>query len=157
MRKIITMLIAVLMVSSIASASPGSGSIWTTNGDCGDENQDVNHFDIGDVVYINGANFDEDDYDWSIVGQPGQASCDPGAVVAAGNENVDDKFCFAAYTVAADDCGEYKVQFGKKQDNYRVKGEDEQPPSEVPEFTAIGAGLALLGAGLYASRKRKKN
>ena len=26
---------------------------------------------------------------------------------------------------------------------------------DVPEFTTIGAGLALLGAGLYAYRKRK--
>lgn len=27
----------------------------------------------------------------------------------------------------------------------------------IPEFTAIGAGLALLGAGIFASKKRKQN
>ncbi|MBN2367598.1 hypothetical protein JXC34_01155 [Candidatus Woesearchaeota archaeon] len=36
--------------------------------------------------------------------------------------------------------------------------EPEQPPAGdgVPEFTAIGAGLALVGAGIIAARRRKE-
>ena len=29
------------------------------------------------------------------------------------------------------------------------------PTNEIPEFTTIGAGLVLIGAGLYAYKKRK--
>jgi hypothetical protein len=52
-----------------------SGSIWTTNGDCGIETQDVNQFVAGQTVYINGSNFDSNSsLDWSITGKPGNAS-----------------------------------------------------------------------------------
>ncbi len=104
--------------------TPGNpGAIWTTRNDCGEEQQDVNHFSVGENVYINGANFDEDVYNWDISGQPGGASGDPGQEVASGQFNVDSSgsFCFNAYTVQSDDWGEYKVTFGNKHDNYRVE------------------------------------
>lgn len=107
-------------------AKATSGSVWTTNGDCGDESQDVNHYSAGDHVYINGDNFDSDDnpYNWEIKGQGGGASTDPNIIVASGTHNVDEdgNVCFDAYTVQADDGGEYKVKFGGKNDNYRVDG-----------------------------------
>ena len=101
-----------------------SGAIWTTRDDCGDSKQDVNHYDIGEHVWINGANFNPGDYYWRIRGQPGGASCDPWQIVADGTFTVDESgsFCFDAYTVQPDDCGEYKVKFGNKGDNYRVIG-----------------------------------
>lgn len=100
----------------------GSGSIWTTKDDCGDVTQDVNHFAIGEHVFINGANFDEGPYDWDITGQSGGASCDPDIAVASGIFDVDASgaFCFDAYVVAPDDCGEYKASVDNKHDNYRV-------------------------------------
>ncbi len=102
-----------------------TGSIWTTRDDCGDIKQDVNHYAIGEHIYINGANFDPGDYFWKIKGQPGGASCDPNIIVAMGTFTVDEtgSFCFDAYTVQPDDCGEYKVKFANKGDNYRVKEE----------------------------------
>ena len=105
----------------LAQANPGV--IWTTRGDCGDEQQDVNHYDRGEWVYINGANFNPGIYDWYIEGQPGNASADPNIKVAQGQVTVDSSraFCFAAYQVAEDDGGEYTVKVGNKGDNYRVR------------------------------------
>ena len=100
-----------------------SGAIWTTDSSCGVEAQDVNHFQIGDVVYINGSGFNPGVYAWSIKGQPGQASADPDTIVAAGLVVVDQSgsFCINAYTVKSDDAGEYHVKVGTKGDNYRVE------------------------------------
>lgn len=100
-----------------------SGAIWTTDSSCGAEAQDLNHFQIGHAVYINGSGFGPGLYYWSIKGQPGQASADPDTIVASGWVLVDQsgKFCINAYTVNNDDAGEYKVKVGNKGDNYRVE------------------------------------
>jgi len=43
----LTILLATAIVSAqVSMTTAGSGSIWTTNGDCGDETQDVNEYDI---------------------------------------------------------------------------------------------------------------
>ena len=148
-KSILTLIIFILATSMVFAAN--SGSIWTTNGDCGLEQQDVNQYSVGNKVFINGNNFDENDYDWSVEGQPGQASCDPNVVVASGNMNADGSFCFEAYTLQADDCGESKVHFGNKQDNYRIE------ELQVPEFSLMTAGFALAGSILLFIVLRKKN
>jgi hypothetical protein len=106
------------------SFTDAAGAVWTTNGDCGDQTQDVNHFNIGDVVYINGAGFSAGTQSWSIKGNPGGASCDPNIIVADGIVDVNNTgaFCFNAYTIQNDDCGEYQVKVGNKGDNYNVEG-----------------------------------
>ncbi|MFC1687405.1 NEW3 domain-containing protein [Patescibacteria group bacterium] len=113
------------MFGQPASAAPGSGAIWTTENGCGTIAQDLNHYNVGEHVWINGSNFDAGNYAWSITGQPGNSSGDPNTEVASGNYDVDSsgEFCFLAYTVAGDDWGEYKVAFGKKGDNYRVNND----------------------------------
>lgn len=133
----------ILLVLMFSFTSAGSGSVWTTLNDCGTEQQDVNHYLAGDDVYINGNNFNSGNYDWDIKGLPGQASCDPASVVASGNVNVNSSgaFCFNAYTVLGDDCGEYKASVGNKHDNYRV---DETPL--VPEFTLVIGIITIFGA-----------
>jgi len=101
--------------------SDGTGSIWTTLNDCGISSQDVNHYGPGEHVYINGENFiASTNYNWEIRGQPD--SCDPSTVVVSGTRTTDGngKICFDAYTVQNNDCGEYKVNFGGKNDNYQV-------------------------------------
>jgi len=141
-------LLGLVSAVSMSSESGGSGAIWTTKDDCGDEQQDVNEYDIGDAVYINGDNFDEGDYDWSITGQPGGASCDPGIVVANGIYPVDETgaFCFEAYTVQEGDCGVYKARFSNKQDAYHI----------IPEFgIVIGALTALSAIGIFFFVRRK--
>ncbi len=112
------------LLSAHQLAAQGNGAIWTTTGTCGDDTQDTNHFTAGDQVYINGNNFDPGTYAWSIEGKPGGASCDPRIVIASGSVTVDASkaFCLYAYTIAPDDCGEYSVNFGNKNDNYRVEG-----------------------------------
>lgn len=142
-KKLFWVLILVIALSLIgtgtALAAPntsgGSGAIWTTDGSCGTAQQDVNHFEIGDHVYINGDGFNANtQYYWSIKGKPGKASGDPGVTVADGYFTTDanGNFCFDAYAVKSDDWGEYTVKFGNKGDNYRVEGED---PTETPPPT----------------------
>ncbi|MFH1073144.1 MAG: hypothetical protein V1743_06990 [Nanoarchaeota archaeon] len=143
--------ILLCLLTTFASAD-NPGSIWTTKDDCGESQQDVNHYAIGETVWINGANFNADNYPWDITGQPGQASCDPNIVVASGIVTINETgaFCFAAYTVQNDDCGEYKVNVGNKNDNYHV---DEQV---IPEFGLLAGGIALIGAlcTFFLLRKR---
>lgn len=115
----------VLIESSSEKGPDDKGAIWTTKIDCGDEDQDINHYAIGEKVFIHGKNFSpESSYIWNITGQNGGASCDPDQVVASGANltDLDGKFCFEAYIVAFGDCGEYKVDFGGKNDNYHVDG-----------------------------------
>ena len=106
----------------IASTSyaQNSGAIWTTNSGCGSAAQDVNHYNTGDTVYINGSNFDPGVYSWNIQGQPGGASSASGGQVAGGSITVDASgtFCFAAYTISAGDWGEFSVNVSNKGDNY---------------------------------------
>ena len=123
-------IVLVLTLGFVAADRPACvgnpGATWTTTDSCGDP-QNVNEYAIGDVVYINGANFCEGTYNWDITGQGGsenaQASCDPNIVVASGTvtTNADGTFCFQAYTVADDDCGVYKSTVdNNKHDAYHV-------------------------------------
>lgn len=115
-------LVFLIAVGFVSAAQ--SGAIWTTLAGCGDEKQDVNHYAVGDAVYINGANFKPGTYSWDIIGKPGRASTDPRMTVASGNVVVDSSgsFCFNAYTIPQGDSGEYGVHVDKKSDNYRVTG-----------------------------------
>jgi hypothetical protein len=121
----ISLFLTLALLANAPVLAQGAGAIWTTTGSCGDETQDTNHFGVGEEVYINGSNFAPGTYSWSIEGKPGGASCDPHVTVAGGDLTVDatGAFCFYAYTVASDDCGEYNVSFGGKNDNYRVEEE----------------------------------
>ncbi len=125
---IIFALLVVISIFAVQSAKAqdiqqNNGAIWTTDGSCGDASQDVNHFQKGHSVYINGSGFSAGSYSWTITGNPGGASADPNIVVASGTVVVDDsgEFCFNAYTVKNDDGGEYSVKVGNKGDNYRVE------------------------------------
>ncbi len=136
-KKIIAAVAVLLVLSGAFATAPAaaggnSGAIWTTRNDCGAATQDANHYEIGEAVHINGHQFDPGEYDWEIKGLPGNASCDPGIIVASGTITItaedDGAFCFHAYTVADDDCGEYQVKFDNKGDNYRVKRQQEEEP-----------------------------
>jgi len=104
-----------------------SGAIWTTRDDCGEETQNVNGYEIGEEVWVNGHKFPEGSHSWTIEGLPGKASCHPGEVVASGTVEIgeDGEFCMHAYTVGDDDCGTYKANVGGKMDNYHIIG---RPP-----------------------------
>lgn len=146
-----TILATLLVIASVAGViapqpecTGNPGAIWTTNNDCGNETQDENQYALGGTVYINGKNFCAGTYDWSITKQSGN----PKIVVASGNKTVDStgSFCFKAYTIQANDTGVYSVDFGNKNDNYRV---DLSLPV-VPEFSTYVGALTVLGAvGLF--------
>jgi hypothetical protein len=142
------LIFCVLSMSVLATP----GSIWTTKNDCGTSQQDVNQFAIGETVFINGANIPEGTTAWDITGQNGGASCDPAQVVANSTITINESgaFCFEAYTIASDDCGEYKATVGNKHDNYRVGNQ------EVPEFGIIAGMIAIAGAiaGFIFLRKK---
>ena len=42
------------------------GAVWTTTDSCGEDPQDANHYAVGDIIFINGANFDAETFDWAI-------------------------------------------------------------------------------------------
>ena len=127
-----------------------SGAIWTTDGSCGAEAQDLNHYQIGHTVYINGSGFSQGLHYWTIKGQPGQASADPGIIVASGWIFVDHtgNFCINAYTVNNDDAGEYKVNVDNKGDNYRV---DLGTPSVGVNVSGSCAWTPQSGSSRYVS------
>jgi LPXTG-site transpeptidase (sortase) family protein len=131
----VIMIITILATSTPLVYAKNTGAIWTTRADCGEEQQDVNHYEIGEMVTINGANFEPNTtYTWTITGQPGGASADPNTIVATGTLTTDatGAFCIPAYVVAADDDGEYTVDIpeAKKNDNYRVRGVEPTPTGQ---------------------------
>ncbi len=106
-------------------AGAASGRIWTTENDCGDLSQDVNHYVTWEWVHINGSGFDAGEYTWEIYGTPGS---DTPWTVASGSITIDatGNFCVMAHQVQPDEGGEYKVNLTPvaggpaKNDNYQV-------------------------------------
>ena len=136
---LIVVLLLLLSLGSfeITKAQSASGEIWTSINACGAKNQSNNVYNIGDVVFINGENFDPGTYQWSILGSPGNASCDPDQQVAVAAFFIDESgaFCFPAYTIESDDCGTYTVTFGEIIASYQVTDpqETEEPTVEPTE------------------------
>jgi hypothetical protein len=125
--------------ASVSFAQSGSGAIWTTTDSCGDP-QNVNHYVVGAVVFINGANFDPDEaFVWDITRVSGSP---PKPTVASGNDAADGTgaFCFAAYTLQSSDVGStYQVTVGEvKSDNFRVEAAQEEPTNTpLPTNTSV--------------------
>jgi len=138
--------------------SAGSmGAIWTTTSGCGEPSQNVNHYEVGEQIYLNGVGFYKHGaYNWTVKGNPGRASCDSSKIVATGILPLyeEESFCFPVYTVEEGDCGVYKVKFGMKFDSYRVKLDDYIP--NAPEFgTVIGIVTALGALGVFFVIRRR--
>lgn len=103
--------------ANFASAD-SSGSIWTTTSDCGAP-QNVNHYEVDDNVYINGAGFSSSSsYSWNITAVP----ADKNTAVAEGDYDTDGdgNFCFLAHTIKSGESGVYKANYNNKQDTYSV-------------------------------------
>ncbi|MCJ7507001.1 hypothetical protein MUP05_11140, partial [Candidatus Bathyarchaeota archaeon] len=123
-------------------------AIYTRRDGCGGQKNE-NHYGTGEDVWIEGDDlYHNTFYNWEIRGLPG--SCDPNTVVASGQNttNSHGDFCFYAYTVQANDCGEYKASVvkvtggGEKHDNYHVDcidrdddGYDKYDPASCPGGT----------------------
>lgn len=145
-----------LAMFSIGFVSAGSmGAVWTTTNGCGEPSQNVNHYDVGEQVWINGVGFYKGDvYNWTVRGNPGSSSCDPNKIVATGITDLmhEESFCFPAYTVEEGDCGVYKIRFGMKRDSYRVNAEE----YIVPEFGTVVGVFTVLGAlGVFFFIRKK--
>jgi hypothetical protein len=146
-----TILILAMLLVLTTAASATYGSVWVTRDDCGPRSQSITTYARGETVWVNGESYDPGDHAWTVTGEPG-ITCDDGIDVASGTVTVgeDGTFCFAAYTVQNDDCGEYKVPVGNMYTKYVV---DE---NQVPEFGLIAGGVALAGAvaGFFLLRKK---
>ena len=101
-------------------------SIWTRDNGCGPD-VNVNSYEIGESVSINGAGTVTGTEAWTITGTPGSA--DPNTVVASGTiGSAGNGFCINnAYTVQPGDDGVYKVNVEGKNDNYQVVLNAEEP------------------------------
>lgn len=101
-------------------------AIYTRLNGCGGS-RDENQYGAGEEVWIEGDGLDSLRlYNWKIYGLGG--SCDSGVIVASGQKwtNLWGDFCFNAYIIQENDCGEYRVHVeklsgsGGKNDNYHV-------------------------------------
>jgi hypothetical protein len=136
--------------ASVSFAQSGSGAIWTTLDTCGDPEQNVNQYQIGDMVYINAANFDQNEFlAWDIT----RVSGNPKETIATGSVTADGNgaFCIAAYTIEPTTLtGTYQVTVGDvKSDNFRIQAADPTPtntavpptntpvPTDVPTNTPV--------------------
>lgn len=141
--------IGLMLVLALGLVAAQSGSIWTTTESCGEDPQNANEYFAGQIVYINGANFDEGTYAWDIAASPFKVEDQ----VAFGNVVVDasGKFCFPAYTILEQDSGVYQATVDKtKKDNYHIG------TPMVPEFgTTIGIATALGALGVFFLVRRK--
>jgi hypothetical protein len=158
-----SLLALALLGPSAGGAAAATGAIWTTSITCTTPAlQDQNHYAIGEHVHIRGKDFDAgQQLHYTVTGNPGNSSADPGIVVAEGDitANASGEFCVDAYTVAADDDGEYTVDVPPaKNDNYRVNGAPPtnppptnppptNPPPTVPAPTATPAGSVEVATG----------
>lgn len=102
-----------------------SGAVWTTTGSCG-EPQNINHYEVGETVYINGSGFDADtEYDW-VIKEPGNN----GDILADGSESTDSEgdVCFSALLLLESHVGgPYNAKYNDKNDNFSVvSGDDEE-------------------------------
>lgn len=142
-------MLTVLLVLTAGFVAAQSGSIWTTTESCGEDPQNANEYFVGQMVYINGANFPAGTYAWDIASSPFKLADQ----VASGNVVVDatGKFCFAAYTIAEQDSGVYQATVdGNKKDNYHIG------TPMVPEFgTVIGIATVLGALGVFFLVRRK--
>jgi hypothetical protein len=137
------MLVAALFLSlspSTVQATANPGAIWTTNSTCGVSNQDVNHFNVGDHVYINFSGFQPGTYPWSIQKISGNVK----TVIASGNFVVgpSGSGCFDAHTIQQGEGGhEYSVNFGNKNDNYRCDDHATATPTKTMRPTKTSTAL----------------
>ena len=103
---------------ALAVANPGS--VWTTTGSCGTP-QNVNSYEVGQHVYINGSNFAANtQYAWSIKPAAGGVNA---IAIASGQitSNGSGAFCFDAITLTQPNIGgPYKVDVNGKNDNFSV-------------------------------------
>ncbi len=155
MNKSIVYVMLITLLASIATATPGA--IWTT--DAAGVPQDQNIYAPGQWVYIKAANLEASatcPYEIIDVGQGNLAIFNGDVTTDSNGDIITPQFVFD--TTSADD-GVYKVEVtcpgaGKKSDNFKVEGADDGD-GDVPEFTTIGAALALAGAGFVVWRRKR--
>ncbi len=125
----IAMLISGMLLSLAAKpVAAATGAIWTTTGSCGSP-QNINHYNVYDVVYVNYSNLAVSTLmNWSITQKDGN----PKPIVASGTYTTTDTGtgCFSAYTIQPSNSGhEYSVDMAGKNDNYQVN--PYTPPNPV--------------------------
>lgn len=140
--------VMLVLTLGLMSASQ-SGSIWTTTDSCGEDQQNVNEYFVGQIVYINGANFNPGTYDWDISKVSGSEK--PQIASGSVTPDTNGNFCFAAHTIQEGESGVYQAKVdGNKNDNYHVGS------IIVPEFGTTVGILTTLGAlGVFFLVRRK--
>ena len=125
-------------------AQANTGAIWTTSDTCGSP-QNVNLYEVGETIYINGSNFTAGaNLPWDITRVSGGSEK---PTVASGSLTVGSNgaFCIAAYQLQASDAGfTYQATVGDvKSDNFRVAADTPtatftptSTPTDTPTATA---------------------
>lgn len=110
-----------VVLANTGGVSAASGAIWTTTGTCGNP-QNINHYEVGQTVFINGSGFSTSTpFTWEIK-EPGAG----GAAIASGSDSTDENgdLCLEALTLEEQHLGgPYQTQVsldGAKNDNFSV-------------------------------------
>lgn len=115
------------------TSTQNGGSIYTSNQGC--SIQDLNHYQVGEVVYIHFANFSPGWY-WLTMqqtdGNPKPIVEGPRMVYLSSSNG-----CITGHTVGGSEAGhEFKATLGDKTDNYGVEHEATATPTKTPTKTA---------------------
>ena len=117
-----------------AVATSPVGAMWTTNNSCGNP-QNVNHYNVGDHVYVNYSGFEPGTYLLTFT----QTDGPPPKPVVEGPRNVTvgTDGCFDAHTILPPEAGHgYTVDLGRgHNDNYRVNSYTPPPTPTTPPPT----------------------
>ena len=111
--------LALTVIPTTQVAASTVGTMWTTTNGCGADSQDVNHYAVGDHVYVNYAGFVAGTYTL-IISQTDGAP--PKPVPLNTSVSLGESGCFDAYTIQPQDAGHgFSVDMGSgHNDNYRV-------------------------------------
>ncbi len=97
----------------------GSGAIWTTDSSCAP--QDLNHYSLGQAIWIRAAGFTPNkEYSW-FINETGPGH--PTVVSGTQTTNSAGYVCFYAYTFTSSDTinNPYQAKFSNKNDNFSVE------------------------------------
>lgn len=149
MKKIIY-IIFLLVLSAFAYADCNYYGDLYLSTSCGGDLNNNTIFNVGDTVYVNGIRWAPN----CSISYYVESQCYPKQIKTVGwiTTGSYGAFCIPVNVIEDNECGQYELV--TESQHHRSYGISR--PNTIPEFTSLGACLALLGtAGIYIYKRRK--